>query len=343
MQTRTWRHLLLLLALSLVMAACGGGEADSDADSEASEPADETSEESTEAAQDLEPVRALWATRFAIPSIGDVAEPLGIWEEMGLDIEILEGQEAVEGLESGDIDIAVSSPNRFIGGILAGADIKLVGATSLQWDQYIIVRADLGIDSIEEFKGGKYGLTRIGSASHFGSVKLAEKLGLPEGSIEPVILGDLDNIRAALEAGQIDWFTWSAEGALALEEQGKAVLLGNTSDFIDPVPFNIIAVSGKAIKEKPESIRAFCEGYYEGAKRVTEEPDIATKIMVEEGGRDAKMTPRIVEDGIDSVATNDEIPDTGWDVMAEATNFTIDGADITGDDVREMYVPCSSL
>lgn len=341
MQIRRWRHLLGFLVVSLVMTACGSGGSDTAQAPESSEGTDSTE---SEAPEELEPVRALFATLFAVPSIGDTAEALGIWDEMGLDVELLEGQEAVESLESGDVDIAVSSPNRFIGGILAGADIKLVGPTGLVWDQYIIVRKDLGIDSLEEFKGGRYGITRVGSASHFGSERLAQSLGWEEGDREAVILGDLAGVRAALEAGQIDWFTWSAEGALAVEKEGTGVILGNVGDSIGPVPFNIIAVSGKAIKEKPASLRAFCEGYYEATRTLKADHDLATKILVEEGGRDPEITPRVVADGMRYAAEDDSIPEEGWDTMAEATNFTIDGVDdLTGDDVREMYVPCSSL
>jgi ABC-type nitrate/sulfonate/bicarbonate transport system substrate-binding protein len=340
MQIRRWRHVLGFLVVSLVMTACGGGGSETAA---APEPPDTETNES-EAPEELKPVRALFATLFAVPSLGDTAEALGIWDEMGLDVELLEGQEGVESLESGDVDIAVSSPNRFIGGIVAGADIKLVGPTGLVWDQYIIVRKDLGIDSLEEFKGGRYGITRVGSASHFGSERLAQSLGWDEDDREAVILGDLAGVRAALETGQIDWFTWSAEGALAVEKEGSGVILGNVGDSIGPVPFNIIAVSGKAIKEKPASLRAFCEGYYEAQRTLKADPDLATKILIEDGGRDPDITPRVVEDGISYLADDDSIPEEGWDTMAEATNFTIDGVDdLTGDDVREMYIPCSSL
>lgn len=338
-----------MLAGTLVLVGCGGSTDTAPAAPAAPAPAPTTPQEVVP--EPLAPIRALFATRYAVPSAGDVAEPLGFWTELGLDVELFEGQEAVEVLLSGDMDIAITSPSRFAGAIVSGADIVILGPTGLVWDQYIIVRSDLGINTIDEFKAYgdanlvRYGISRIGAAGHYGAQKVAEELGWVEAkNYELAILGNLDGIRAAFQAGQIDWFVWSAGGALGLEASGEGVLIGNTADLIPPTGFNVIAASRKAINEKPASIRAFCEGYYKGQRWAKENPFETAEIFINEGGQSVNTTLRVVLDGIGYLSDDDKFPDTAWDVIAEATVFTLDGLDsLTGDEVRAMYVPCSEL
>jgi len=362
--TLRWRCLTALFALALSSAACAGSDAPAEEEPAAEEPAAEEPAAGSEAADagselapagseapaaELEPIRAMFATLFAVPSIGDTAEALGIWDEMGLDVELLEGQEIVPALASGDVDMGVSSPNRFIGGILGGAELKMVGPTGNTFDQWVVVRTELGLETLEELEAYEeplsVGISNFGSAGHFGSEKLAQELSWEEGAdYEIVPLGGLDAIRAGMESGQVDLFLWSAGGAFAIEESGDAVLAGNVGEFVGPIPFNVIVASDAAIAEKPESVRAFCEGFYEAQSMLQEDPEMATQVLVEDGGLDPETTPRVVDEGIEYLATSDEMPEEGWEAMVEATEFTIEGVEgLTADQVREMYVPCSSL
>jgi ABC-type nitrate/sulfonate/bicarbonate transport system substrate-binding protein len=326
------RQSALLLAAALVLAACGS-EASGDDDSAGG------------GGGSSEPLRVITSEKYDLPMIGaDAGNHLGIFDEKGLDVEVLAGQDAAQGLASGDVDIAIASPNRFIGGILEGLEATLVGPTIDVWGQYVIVRDDLeGVEKTEDLTGGRWGVSSFGSAGHFSVQKLADELGWAEGDYEIVTLGDLEGLQASLRNGTIDGFAWSAQAAFGLEEEGQARVIGNVGDVIGPTPLDVIAVSNKAIEERPEDIRAFCEGFYEAQKRFKEDPELAEKTFIEDWDFDPAVTPRILEAGLPLLSTSSEMSDEMFDNMAEATVFTIDGAETNGDDVAGMYTNCSEL
>ena len=354
---RLWRvrAIALMAVVALVAMAC----ADAEETPEAADPADAVEDPTEEAPDDEpgepaeeavdfgdDPVRVMISTRFNLPMIGsDAAEELGIFEEMGLPVENLEGQDVTAGLASGDVDVGLASPNRFIGAILQGLDATIVGPTIDIWGQYIIVSTDLGVESVEELEPGvSIGISSFGSAGHYSGEKFAEQQGWGEGDFEIVTMGDLDGLMAGLRQGTIDMFMWSAQAAFTLEQEGEAVLLGNVGEIIGPNPLDVIIVSNDTIAERPEAIRAFCEGFYEAQERFKNDPDLAVTTFVEQWGFEPDITPAIVESGAQYLSTDDAMSDEMFENMAEATVFTIDGVDeLTGADVAEMYVPCSEL
>jgi ABC-type nitrate/sulfonate/bicarbonate transport system substrate-binding protein len=351
------RLVLSLVALALLAIACGDGadtstseespdeSAEEPADEPDEEPADEPAEESADAAGEGsgEPLRVMISEMYDVGMSGvHVADEFGIFEEMGLEVELLVGQDVAAGLASGDVDVGLSSPNRFIGAVQQGLEVTIVGPTEGIWSQYIIANPNLGVESVEDLEPGSIGISRVGSAGHYSGVKLAEELGWSEDEYEIVELGGSDGLMAALRQGQLDIFMWSGQVAFALEDAGEAVLLGNVGDFIGPNPINVIVASNEAIAERPADLRTFCEAFYEGQRTFKEDPELAVTTFTEDWGFEEESTPRIVQDAMAHVSTDAEITDEMLDNMAEATNFTIDGVDdLTGDDVP--YIPCDEL
>jgi ABC-type nitrate/sulfonate/bicarbonate transport system substrate-binding protein len=321
----------LITATALVLTACGGddgGDASADGGGKSSEP-----------------LRVITSEKYDLPMIGaDAGNHFGIFEEAGLEVEVLAGQDAAQGLASGDVDIAIASPNRFIGAILEGLEATIVGPTIDVWGQYVIVRDDLeGVESTDDLTGGRWGISSFGSAGHYSVTKIADELGWGEGDFEIVTLGDLDGLKAGLRNGTIDGFTWSAQAAFGLEEEGEAKVIGNVGEVIGPNPLDVIAVSNEAIENRPDDVRTFCEGFYEAQQRFKEDPELAEKTFIEDWDFDPAVTPRILEAGLPLLSISPDMEDEMFDNMAEATAFTIDGAEVDGDDVRDMYTNCSEL
>lgn len=365
------RKVAAFAVAAMILAACGGGDdgedaaPPSDAAADADDADDEESEdvepdtddgEDVDAGEDAEageempdfggPVRVMISTRFNLPMIGsDAAEELGIFDAMGLEVENLEGQDVPQGLASGDIDIGLASPNRFIGAILAGLEATIVGPTVDIWDQYIIVSTELGVDSIDDLEPGvSIGISRFGSAGHYSGEALAQQLGWSEGDFEIVTMGNLDGLLAGLRQGTIDMFMWSAQAAFTLEQEGAASILGNVGEFIGPNPLDVIIASNAAIAERPHAIRAFCEGYYEAQAIFQDDVELAIDTFVNVWGYEPDITPAIVASGSQFLSRGPEITDEMLANMAEATMFTIDDVgEITAADVAAMYTPCDQL
>lgn len=336
------------LALTMGLAACGGGSQDA-APAPAPAPAP-----AAPAAPDAEPepvdfggpLRVILSSQFNLPLIGaDAAEYLGLFDELGLEVELIQSQDGTTALAAGDADIDIASPNRHVGAILAGLDATIVGPTVGVWDQLWIVRADAAGTTMSEWEGGKVGVSRFGSAGHFSAVKVAETLGFTEGrEYEIVTMGNLDGLIAGLENRSIDAFAWSAQAALRLEQRGAAKVLGHVAEVMVPAPLDTIAVSNRTIAERPHAVRAFCEAYYEAQRVFKEDEALATQVFIDAWGFDPEITPGMVAAGAPYLSTDDSLTDQMMLGIAEATMFTIDGVgEITAAMVREMYTPCSQL
>ncbi len=311
---------VLAIASAMMLAACGGGDDESDG-----------------------ALRVITSDEYDLSMIGaEAADELGLFEESGLDVKLMVSQDAAQALASGDADIAIASPNRFIGAIEQGLPAKIVGPTIDIWGQYIIVRDDLGIDNVEDWKGGKIGVSSFGSAGHYSGVKLAQTLGWSESDYEIVPVGDLSGLMAALRSGSIDAFMWSAQAAFTLEHEGEAHILGNVGETIGPNPLDVITVTEKALKERPEDIKQFCSDYYEAQKMFKEDEQLAADTF-KKWGQESEVMPDILDSGLPVLSTSSEITPEMIANMADATTFTIDGSEITPDDVAEMYVDCSTL
>ena len=340
------------LALALAATACGGGDDPEPAETETTEAtetaeATETSTDTeTQAAEDFgEPLRVILSSQYNLPLIGaDAADYLGLFDEMGLEVELIESQDVVPALASGDADIAIASPNRFIGGILAGLEATIVGPTVDVWDQLFIVRADMDVESLQDFPGGKIGVSGFGSAGHYSAEKVVAELGLTEGDYEIVTMGNLDGLKAGLSNGTIDAFAWSAQAALAMEQEGSGKILGHVSEVIGPNPLDVITVHNATIEEQPAAVRAFCEAYYEGQRQFKEDEALTTRVFIEEWEFDEAIAADMVAAGAPYLSTSDEITDEMFTNMADATEFTIeDVGEVSGEDVAAMYTPCSEL
>ena len=299
------------------------------------------------AAEPLLPVRALFTQIYGVPSIGNGAADLGIWDKADLKVTLTQGSTVVAGLVTDSVDIAWSAPMPFIAAIAQGAKIKLIGSTSNVFDQYIIVRKDLNVKNLAELrrvKNLKVGITSTASSGNFGVAKLAKKNSWNPKNYSILTLGSLDNLRAALSRGTIDMFTWSAGAAFALRDSGAANLLGNLQYVVGPIPFGMLAASETAIKEKPASIKAFCNGYFSAQTILKKDPAEATKILVAKGGLDPIKGPEIVNSGLKFQASNGKIAESEWQAMADATMLTVpDIKNLTAQDVKNMFVSCDSL
>ncbi len=337
------------LALTLLAVACGdddGGSASETTNGNTSTTAGSDTDSNGEPEDFGGSLRVILSSQYNLPLIGaDAAVSLGLFDEIGLDVELIESQDGVPALASGDADIAIASPNRFIGGILAGLDATIVGPTVDVWDQLWIVRSDVEGSSMRDFQGGKIGVSGFGSAGHYSAAKVADELGLVEGEdYEFVTMGNLDGLLAGLSNGAIDAFAWSAQAAFTLELQGDAKVLGHVSELIGPNPLDVIVVSNKTIAERPHAVRAFCEAYYDAQRQFKEDHELTIRTFIDEWDFDPEVTPLMVEAGAPYLSTTDVITDEMLDNMAEATVFTIqDVDDVTGSDVAEMYTPCSAL
>ncbi|KAK3938036.1 hypothetical protein QBC46DRAFT_266259 [Diplogelasinospora grovesii] len=128
----------------------------------------------------------------------------------------------ITALRAGDIDVGIGLTEGWVAGLghgqLSGdGGYRLVGTyvkTPLCWAISTGAKRP-EITSIESLKGGKIGVSRIGSGSYVMGFVLADKQGWltpSSGSVAPytdfVALNTFENLRKAVNTGEADFFMW---------------------------------------------------------------------------------------------------------------------------------------
>jgi NitT/TauT family transport system substrate-binding protein len=197
------------------------------------------------------------AEDFAL-MMGDFGDKLGIHKHNGLDLAfvLITQAKMVQALVAGSIDIALAS-----GATLAfaakGAPLKAVAALSGPPSIIVlVVRADNSVTSLDQLRGRTVAVTNFGSLTDWAVSQIAVSKNWDLTEIKRVSVGDTPARDA--DAAVID-----IAAALDLEERGQAKILLNFGDLITTFQNQVIFASDQLIRDRPEAVRAFVQGWFE--------------------------------------------------------------------------------
>lgn len=242
------KRMALLAGTALAIAsltACGGSKpAGTTAAPEATEAAIEAkaeeTTETTEAAETFETakVRVAYMPNMGSASLATTARDKGFFEEMGLDVEMVEfqgGPAEIAAMASGDIDISQIGHGAHALCAEGEAIIFQIDCTSLA--DAVIGNTDKGVGSIEELKGKTVAVTSGTSAEIILNLAL-QSVGMSQDDIETVEM-DANGIVSAMISGNVDaCATWSPGTTTILDALGdKGVLLADNMNYVDQVTF----------------------------------------------------------------------------------------------------------
>lgn len=242
------KRMALLAGAALAIAsltACGGSKpAETTAAPEATEAATEAkaeeTTETTEAAETFETakVRVAYMPNMGSASLATTARDKGFFEEMGLDVEMVEfqgGPAEIAAMASGDIDISQIGHGAHALCAEGEAIIFQIDCTSLA--DAVIGNTDKGVGSIEELKGKTVAVTSGTSAEIILNLAL-QSVGMSQDDIETVEM-DANGIVSAMISGNVDaCATWSPGTTTILDALGdKGVLLADNMNYVDQVTF----------------------------------------------------------------------------------------------------------
>ena len=188
-----------LAALSLIAGACGGSD---DTTDEAA--TDETTAAATEECTELTPVKlqlqwfiqAQFAGYFA-------AQDQGFYEDMCLDVEIVEGGVDIvpqTQLANGDVDFAISWVSKALASREAGANIVNIAQVFQRSGTLQVSFKDSGITSVADFAGKKIG--NWGFGNEFEIFAALTKAGLDPAKDVTLVQQQFDMV--GLLSGDID-------------------------------------------------------------------------------------------------------------------------------------------
>ena len=249
---------LLMLGLSLMLAACGNSKSANEA---------------------LTHIRLPMGY---IPNIQYapfyVAVEKGYFKDAGIEIEFDYKFETdgVALVGAGELPFAVVSGEQVLLARAQGLPVTYVAAWYQQYPVSVIAKSELGVIVPQDLKGKKIGLPGLFGANYIGLRALLNAGELTEADVTLDAIGF--NQVELMAAGQQDIIVgYAANEPLQLRAQGIAVTELRVADYAQLAANGLLA-SEKVIAEDPELVRAFVGAFLKGLRFTMDNPDEAFEI-----------------------------------------------------------------
>ncbi|GAE34753.1 aliphatic sulfonate ABC transporter substrate-binding protein [Halalkalibacter akibai] len=200
-----------------------------------------------------------------------VGKELGFFEEELGEIEaefrhFPNGNDFMDALDTGNIDIGYVGPGPAINYFLTGGDVVVLGSAA-NGATLIVARDGSGIESLEDFDGKSFCTPGNGCTHNVQLEIMLKELGLESnrvgGTVEHQSRVAPSSMIGMFEQGQIDaaaapepWGTYLVEelGAKVIAEWNE-VYLGET------LPSVVVVTTNKFLEENPEVVDSFLRGH----------------------------------------------------------------------------------
>ena len=271
-------------ALALLLAACGDDDGGDDADAaETTAPGGE-GEPAEGSGETLTLGYSAWPGWFPLA----VAEEAGIFEEVGLDVELTFFADylgSLDAMAAGQLDGNTQTLNDTMFAVAAGDEqVIVVNNDFSSGNDAIICDESVGTE-IEDLEGLTIA-AEAGVVDHFLLLQGLASVGLTEADID--FRGVLTDAAAAGFAdGEFDCVGVFAPFTLtALERPGSFVLF-DSSDFPGTISDHIV-VSPELIEERPGDVQLIVDAWYATLDYIEANPEEALAILAEAAGTTAE-------------------------------------------------------
>jgi NitT/TauT family transport system substrate-binding protein len=207
------------------------------------------------------------------------AKELGLFAKHGLDVELvlLVGAPlAVTALVSGETPIVHAGASAVITSNLQGSGAVLVAGGANRFPYVLFVTDE--IKRVEDLRGKKFGVSRIGSADNAAAITVFNRLGIKDTEITYVQAGSIPARLAAMQTNALQATLLQAPETLKAKEIGMRPLLDFTKLDVEWQQ-NGVAATRDYIKKKPDTVRRFIRAFVEGSHYNLTNPKGAQKIL----------------------------------------------------------------
>jgi NitT/TauT family transport system substrate-binding protein len=210
--------------------------------------------------------RVAW-TSFASNMSGTwVAQEEGLFRKNGLDVELVHipsTSRAIQVMLAREIQYSYMDGRNSVTAALKGADVVILAGVANRLVFSFMARPEL--KKFADLKGGKIGITRLGSSTHSVTLWTANKFGLRPQDYQLLQLVDVPNIFTAIVAGQIDAGALSPPTNFRARKAGLSELIDLSKDGPEYVSV-AIGSTRSFVKANEEMTRRFIRGYSEGVQ-----------------------------------------------------------------------------
>jgi len=207
------------------------------------------------------------------------AKEMGFYAKHGLDVDLvlLVGAPlAVTALVSGETPIVHAGASAVVTSNLQGSGAVLVAGGANRFPYVLFVTDE--IKRVEDLRGKKFGVSRIGSADNAAAITVLNRFGVKETDVTYVQAGSIPSRLAAMQTNALQATLLQAPETLKAKEIGMRALLDFTKLDVEWQQ-NGVATTRDYIKKKPDTVRRFIRAYVEGSHYNLTNPKGAQKIL----------------------------------------------------------------
>jgi ABC-type nitrate/sulfonate/bicarbonate transport system substrate-binding protein len=208
-------------------------------------------------------VRFNWTSPASNLSGSWVAYEEGFFKKHGLDVEMLHipsTSRAIQTMLAGEVGFSYIDGRNAVQADLRGADVVMLAGVANHFVFSLMARPE--IKRVNDLKGKKIGITRIGSSSHTVTLWIMSRAGFKPEDYQLVPLVEVPNVLTAIVAGQIDAGALSPPTSFRARKAGLSELVDLSKEGLDYVSV-AIGSTRAYVKANEETTRRLIRAYSE--------------------------------------------------------------------------------
>lgn len=232
---------------------------------------------------------------FVVPAIAAIARNLGFFAAAGLEVaDVMTPSSTAQraDLDSGRVDVAITSTDNLFAWNTSGSDMVLIGQIEKTTNQVLMTKP--GLPSLTEASRLRLAVDASGNGFAILAYAMLRRLGFPVGSYEVVEVGGVRARYQALRDGHCDLSLL----APPLDEAGEAcgmTPLIRTRDVDPEYPGLGIVARMDRIKQAELAIRGYLAALERARRWIQETPRNAVGAQLTEAGHGPKAVQSVIE------------------------------------------------
>ena len=209
-----------------------------------------------------------------------IGKETGLYKKEGLDVQLVyipSSTTMAQSMFAREVAISTANSTSVVSSGLQGGDLVLMGAVINTTAFYIVTRPE--ITSVQDLRGKRVGVTRLGSSSDFAVREYLQKNKLQPGRDVTVIQsGGMPELAAALSSGAISAAPLSSPMSYVAEQRGNRVLANLANEGI----YFVIAgltTSRRYLREHRSDAKAFLRAFGRATHAMFQQRDEAKRIL----------------------------------------------------------------
>ena len=312
----------IIVALSLVLAACGGNSGSGGtpaANPAGTDAPTEAGANGESASPELQKIRYApfngvsgLAVRYGIEK--------GFFAEEGLDVELITTQNPIEALTSKEVDVADSATTNVIVAAGKGAPVKIVSSMFRTKGPFYLI-ANPEIKSVEELAGKKVGAAVLGSGLDVYTQTILQEHGLSKEDVTYLATGVNEAAYASLTTGQVDATIIHEPFASLAEVEGTGHILAQGWDYLPTFHTGVLASSNEFIANNPELLEKLLRAYFKSQAYAKDNLEEYRAFFLEQ----VKVDPAAVDKAFEREAVLwENIPDVNLSDLQDTQQVQVD-------------------